>query len=106
MLRKTVLGYLDFMQAPIKLPLPFDSLIGAIAALDRDDQIQLRRILDHHINKTEESVDSAEAFLIERGCKPPLKEGLPLTSSPARSGQSNVSIDHDYIVSQQFKEDN
>lgn len=90
------------MEAPIKLLIPFESLLKAIAALDLDDQIRLHHLLGQHINKPEET---REMFLTERGCQLPLKEGLPLTSEPVHSGQSNISIDHDYLVTQQFKED-
>jgi hypothetical protein len=90
------------MQAPIKLLIPFEALVDAIAALERDDQIRLRYILDQHINKPEENINT---FLLARGCQIPLKEGLPLTETPASSGQTNISIDHDQIAVQQFEAD-
>lgn len=89
------------MQAPIKLLIPFEALVNAIAVLDRDDQLRLRRILDQYLNQTED----LDAFWAERGCSPPLKEGLTLTTNPAHSGQANIAIDHDQIVTQQFEAD-
>ena len=90
------------MQAPVKLLIPFDILVEAIATLDFEDQIRLHHLLNQHLNKPRETI---KTFLTERGCQLPLKEGLPLTSEPAHSGQSNISVDHDYIVTQQFEED-
>ena len=90
------------MQAPIKLLIPFEALVDAIAILDRDDQLRLRRILDQHLTQAEENLD---AFLAERGCPTPLKDGLPLTTETANSGQTNIAIDHDQIVIQQFEAD-
>jgi hypothetical protein len=90
------------MQAPIKLLIPFEALVDAIAVLDRNDQLRLRHILDQHLNQTEENLD---ALLAERGVLTPLKEGLTLTAEPADSGQTNIAIDHDQIIVQQFELD-
>lgn len=90
------------MQAPIKLLIPFNALVDAIAVLERDDQLRLRHIIDQHLNNTEENLD---LFLSERECQSPLREGLPLTSEPSNSGQSNISIDHDQIAVQHFEAD-
>lgn len=88
------------MQAPIKLLIPFEALVDAISVLDRDNQLRLRHILDQQLNQTEEDLD---AFWVERGCSPPLKEGLTPTINPANSGQTNIAIDHDQIIVQQFE---
>jgi hypothetical protein len=90
------------MQAPIKLLIPFETLVDVIAVLERDDQLRLRHILDQHLNQIEKKLD---AFLAERGCPTPLKEGLTLTAEPANSGQTNIAIDHDQIIVQQFEAD-
>lgn len=90
------------MQSPIKLVIPFEALVEAIANLDMSDKIRLRQILDQHIDNPEEKLDT---FLAERGCHPPFKEGLPLTSEPARSGYNNISIEHDPAIVQQHKAD-
>jgi hypothetical protein len=94
------------MSALIKLLIPFDTLVEAIAVLERDDQIKLRHILDQHISQTDkdrEADKDIEAFLAERGCQIPLKAGLTLTSEPDSSGQTNISIDHDQVAIQKFE---
>lgn len=88
------------MQAPIKLLIPFDALAEAIALLDKADQMRLRHLLDEHINSTSPTLESR---LLERGGQTPLKEGLEPTSVTFESGQSNIAIDHDAIVAQQFE---
>jgi hypothetical protein len=98
------------MQVPIKLLVSFDALVDAIAVLGHDDQVRLRHILDQHINNSGQNTDqntdqNMEAFWAERGCHLPLKEGLPLTLKPSRSGQTNISIDHDQVIVQEFEAD-
>jgi hypothetical protein len=89
----------EMTQASVRLHISFESLVEAIIALEPEEKDRLRQILD------QESVPSQEidrvAFLQSRGGEMPIKLGLQQTLEPFRSGQVDISVNHDRFIVQQ-----
>ena len=92
---------MEMMQTPVKLLIPFESLVDAIAALNREEKIALRQILDRDLTQTQNELPEPE--LLKRGCQLPLKPGFPAVPMTIASGCSNIAADHDNIISEAFK---
>lgn len=53
------------MAATVRLQIPFESLVEAIASLDLEEKLQLREILEDQIFETEEQMENDPAVLAE-----------------------------------------
>jgi hypothetical protein len=85
----------------VQVVIPLEALVEAIKTLDLEDQIKLHKILTQSIQTQQQM--SLEELLQERSCSTPLKQGLQETSTYISSGQANISVEHDRLMTDKFR---